>query len=76
MPEQESLHEGEPGVICATLGHNIGRVLVAIHMHELDDALILVLPSSVIVHYVQPSLNFYRRHNSRIDNRKFIAKHK
>ena len=49
MPEQEMLHEGEPGVRLLTLGHNNGRNIIAIHMHELDNSLSLGFLSVVIV---------------------------
>ena len=36
----------------ATLGHNIGQVLVAVHMYELDNALRLGFLGALVVEYV------------------------
>ena len=67
---------GEPGVRCATLGHNIGWVLIAINMHKLGNSLSLRFPSTVIFKDVWLALEFSGRHDGRIDNQKCIAKHK
>ena len=75
-PEQNMIYEGEPGVICAALGNNIGRVIINTHMHELDNELCLGFPIEMIVDNLRPELEFTDRNDSQMDNQKFIAKHK
>ena len=62
-------HEGEPGVICADIGHNISRIIITIHVHKLDNALCLGLPSAILVKNMRTALEFTGRHDSQIDNR-------
>ena len=70
------LIRGGPGIKCATLGNNIGRVLIAINMHELDNDLSLGFPSTAIVKDVRLKLEFYVSHDGQIENLKVITKYK
>ena len=75
-PEQERIHEGKTGVRCASIGYSTGRVIIAVYMPRLDNALILGLKGGVIVKDVRQTLEFAGRYDSIIVNRKVIVKHK
>ena len=68
-PEQVRLHDKAPIVRCATFGNDIRRVLTEIHVHGLDNALSLGLPSVVIVKDIETPLELSGRHDSKNDNR-------
>ena len=68
MLKWKSIHEGESGVICVSLGHNISRIIISIHVQKNYNDIFLGFPSDMLVKKGITTLEFTSRHDSKIEN--------